>query len=182
LKTDVNLGKEVVEGQKTFVNRMPKAKTGVTFNKLFGKKIKTVKAYMRTVRDTTISIMKNAQKSLKGYYRCTKELNRHKIKSKQLWQKILKTKFNFAKYYECNASPSQIYSRLKKNNRALKLFLRIWNKFIKTYFIEKKIDRVNWYKAGKAIGGISSIIIKPICIKKFKRMTMKNWKSKYFKK
>lgn len=173
LRADVNLGKEVVEGQKIFEKRIPKAKKGISFKKLFGKKKKPIKAFMRTVRDTTISIMKNAQKALKGYYRCIKEINKDKVKSKKLWQKILKTKFNFSKYYECNASSRHIYSRLKKNSRALKLFTRIWNKLIKTYYIEKKADRMNWYKAGKAIGAISSLIIKPLCVYKFKRMTMK---------
>ncbi len=183
LRVDVNLGKEIVEGHKIFEKRIPTAaKSTITFKKLFGKKIKTIKAFIRTIRDVTITIMKNAQTALKGYYRCIKELNKDKVQSKKLWQKILKTKFNFSKYYECNASPSHIFSRLRKKKRALGLFNRIWNKLIKTYFIEKKPDRMNWYKAGKAIGGISSMIIKPVCVSKVKKMTMKKWKSKYFKK
>lgn len=182
LKIDVNLGKEVVEGNKLLKQKIAKAKIGDTLKKLFGKQSKTVKAFIRTIRDTAITIIKNSQAALKGYYRCIKEINKDKIKSKKLWQKILRTKFNFSKYYECNASTNSILSKLIKNKRALKFFRRIWKKFIKLYFIEKKTDKMNWYKVGKSIGGIGALVIKRICVHNLKKQTMKKWTAKYFKK
>ena len=174
-----SIDKDAVKGYSSFDNNVSNLKNKTQAIDLLGSEVH-LKKFLETARKTTITIAKYVNENLNNYGKCLEEMQKTNERKKS-WEKVLETKLNFEKTYECQLDSDDMLVKLIEEKNTIGLIKNLWNVYIKNELIERN-KKVNWYKTGLSAAGIRSTLIKPLCISGIKEKTKKQWNSRYFKK
>ena len=178
--THTDLEKEVVKGFLSFNNNISNLAKNEDVSKLLASEIHLGK-FLNAARNTTVVIIKYVNENLKEYRKCIETILK-KNERKDAWGKIIGVEIDFAKKNECEIGSKNMLLMIMNQKRSVQLIKNLWEIYMKNGLIQKKLDKINWYKTGLAAGGIRSTVIKPLCLTSMKNKTMKAWNSRYFRK